>query len=503
MKEIANLIFFGRLEERKGLFEFVEALIQIAGRDGRRIHVTFVGKNVPLFTVQEAGRDSAEFIKNRLGDLIEYVIMGDLSSREAIDFVSQSKNSVVCLASPTDNFPNAALEMGQIPVRLVVSDTMGFHQTLQLIGRTEGVYWFKPGCSSSLARAIQSALGSDDIHPRSPSLSEIKSINSQLKSRRSAFIEAAFAHKEKQVETEPAVITAAIILSPQSVKTKHVRRSLLALEKSDLQPEITIVDVGDMEASKLDKLKIRFPSVQFIVGKQSSLQKTVQAAFGERHPDGRYALIMVAGTAVRSSAVRNFSNAGKAGSVLISCAEKVLGRSPQTDVFQPPSVSMLVRRNHSCGSCLVVSIPFLMSIPSVSVNRPALALWLLLLAASAQGKHVSYMPLAQHSVRGQQRDRSTLHPADEDLTFLRHYLAKLDMATWSPREIRMLILSVQQLACSRNLEINLLETQLDEQNARLKSVFDSHAWKITKPLRLVVDWVRECRVGLKTSPHSQ
>jgi glycosyltransferase involved in cell wall biosynthesis len=122
-KEPKQLIFFGRLEERKGLPEFVEALNHLAaGNDCPPFRVAFVGKVVPLYAPDRKGIDSETFIKGLLDESIQFSIFGDFDSRGAIDFVRSSSTAVVCLTSPSDNFPNAALEAGQIPHRLVVSD---------------------------------------------------------------------------------------------------------------------------------------------------------------------------------------------------------------------------------------------------------------------------------------------------------------------------------------------------------------------------------------------
>jgi hypothetical protein len=498
MENRPELIFFGRLEERKGLVEFVEAVRRLALQDKCLVRIKFVGKVIPLFTDQDNGGNSEEFIKRRLGGIVEYNILGDLGSREAIEFVANSANAVVCLTSPSDNFPNAALEMGQIPVRLVVSNTTGFHQTLGLVGRTEGIYWFEPGCASSLVKAIGSALASDELRPRAPKPSEIRTLNSELKHQRFALIESAFAAKKERFESSPGKVDGAIILCPETVKARSIRRSLLALERSDERPGVTIVVVNDPAGAEFDKLRARFPSVRFTEKRLSSLQEVVQSMLVACHRDRAYAVVMVAGTALRTSAICNFSRAGSTGPELIASAEDVTGPRPESIAFQAPSVSMLVRQNNSCGSCLAASLSFLMSLPAVPINRPSLTLWLVMLAAAAQGRQVSYLPMPQHSVRSQTRGISPRTPSDQDLTSLWHYLAGLDMASWSRREVRLLILSVQQLCYGRTTygpftqgqpsrsqvsEVELLKCELEK-------VLNSYAWRITKPLRWLADSLR-------------
>lgn len=155
-----EVIFFGRLEERKGLFEFIEAIRCLQSSDRRKqFKVTFLGKSIRLHSLQSSRITSSDYIKKTLGNHVRHTIISNLSSSEAIAYVQgAASRSVVCLASPSDNFPNAALEMGQIPVSLVVSDTPGFRQTLSLVERETGVFWFKAGSAESLHLSIREAL---------------------------------------------------------------------------------------------------------------------------------------------------------------------------------------------------------------------------------------------------------------------------------------------------------------------------------------------------------
>jgi chromosome segregation ATPase len=120
---------------------------------------------------------------------------------------------------------------------------------------------------------------------------------------------------------------------------------------------------------------------------------------------------------------------------------------------------------------------------------------------------------------------------DEELSQLWHYLAKIDSGSWSRRELRGLVLSVQQLSLqgrqaqwqlSRaqaeleklNAELHHANTALHEANTELHkarvglhdtasalhsvttelhSTYASYAWRITKPLRLTADWLRKLR----------
>jgi hypothetical protein len=479
----AELIFFGRLEERKGLIEFIEAIKGLAASERPNFRVTFLGKNVPLVSFTSDETDSEKLIKVSLSGKVEFAILSNFDRAAAISYVRKASNSVVCLASPCDNFPNAALEMGQLPLRLVVSDTEGFRQTLSLIGRADGLHWFKPHCPDSLAEAIRSALFHRPRVVKCPSAPEIRKINEQLLAHRNKLIQSAFDTKQKRYSSTSDAIQSVVVLVPGACRTRAIRRSLLSLEKSNPKPAFVTVVGQQYEKAQLAALINRFPSAVFLEDDSISLQDSISAnSLGPLEHD--YAVVMIAGTALEPSALRNLGRAADTRPAAITSAEKIHGRPQVCRSFKPPSVSALATRNESCGSCIAVSIHFLASMPAIPVSRPALGLWLIMLGVSAQGGTTAYLPMPQHSVR--RRSHQPLNTAydEKELASVRDYVASINFVSLSKREIRNLILSVQQLTYGEAIEL----ARLRDRNESMQS---SLAWKITKPLRLVADLIRE------------
>ncbi|MEH2236067.1 glycosyltransferase [Nostoc sp.] len=194
------LVFFGRLEERKGLFTFLEAIGLLESNVVEKIHIIFLGKNVELQAEGLQGLDSRQYIKQKLGSNCCYTIVTDLFSQEAIQLVSLWRCAIVCLTSSQENFPHTALEMGQLPVSLIVSDTGGFRETLNLIERTDGVRWFIPEDVRSLEQAmIQSILA----YPEKvgvPMREFLHFVNQRLLNQRFEYMKQAFC----QAATSPA-----------------------------------------------------------------------------------------------------------------------------------------------------------------------------------------------------------------------------------------------------------------------------------------------------------
>ncbi|QIZ73475.1 glycosyltransferase family 4 protein [Oxynema aestuarii AP17] len=218
------IVFFGRLEERKGLLTFLEAIEHItkhfADEDiSQQLYLLFLGKTVTLHAPETEQQDSQQYIEQQLNNKfndINYTIISDLFSQEAIALVQELAPAIVCLTSPQENFPNSALEMGQLPVSLVVSDTGGFRETLKLIGRSplysaglplskgdgrginkggiesDKVRWFEPGNSQSLAAEIANAIEAYPEIPAVPQREFLAQVNQSLLNHRLEYIKQAF-----------------------------------------------------------------------------------------------------------------------------------------------------------------------------------------------------------------------------------------------------------------------------------------------------------------------
>ena len=208
------LIFFGRLEERKGLCTFIEAVKLLEPALVKKIQLLFLGKIIPLQSSQLQHLDSREYIEREFGKAgssgenaemrntgFEYHIYPHFSSAEAIQFITKLNHPLVFLTSLQENFPNAALEMGQLPVSLVAADTGGFRETLDLIERAEGVHWFAPGNSHSLAQSITKAIQAYLETPTIPQSNTLEQTNQYLLNQRLEYMSEAFveaAPKEPQ-----------------------------------------------------------------------------------------------------------------------------------------------------------------------------------------------------------------------------------------------------------------------------------------------------------------
>jgi glycosyltransferase involved in cell wall biosynthesis len=179
-RHIIPIVFFGRLEQRKGLLTFLAALHHLQPAQREQLHIVFLGKSVELNTPDGESLTSCETIERELGQEFTYSLETDRDSDEAIALVRSLAPAIVCLTSPQENLPNTAFEMAQLPVSLVVSDAGGFREPLNLVGRTDGVRWFEPGSVVALARQLGGAISAYPECPTVPKQDNLKKLNAAL-----------------------------------------------------------------------------------------------------------------------------------------------------------------------------------------------------------------------------------------------------------------------------------------------------------------------------------
>lgn len=108
-----QLVFFGRLEERKGVIQFVRAIQQYfaQGKPPSKdpLPVVFLGRELPL----ASGEPASAFIRRELAPLgprVRLQFKTDLSSEAAIQYLRDHSESLVCMPSPIDNSPYVLVE---------------------------------------------------------------------------------------------------------------------------------------------------------------------------------------------------------------------------------------------------------------------------------------------------------------------------------------------------------------------------------------------------------
>jgi GT2 family glycosyltransferase/glycosyltransferase involved in cell wall biosynthesis len=123
---IEELVFFGRLEHRKGLALFCDALDKLQGdREMARLKVTFLGKPAEI-----NGQSATDYISKRARNWPwKAQVIGDRDQAGAMDYLQGGRRLAV-LPSLVDNLPNTVLECLGASIPFIASDAGGIPEMI-------------------------------------------------------------------------------------------------------------------------------------------------------------------------------------------------------------------------------------------------------------------------------------------------------------------------------------------------------------------------------------
>jgi glycosyltransferase involved in cell wall biosynthesis len=152
--KVSEICFFGRLETRKGLEVFANAIRNLAAaRNGVSIpHITFLGK---LGSVN--GGSAKNYIEQLIAETgILSTIKSDLAADEAIKYLRGHPGRIAVIPSLSDNLPYVVVECLQNQIPLLASKVGGIQE---LVGSEQHLFDPTPtALSSALERAIDEGL---------------------------------------------------------------------------------------------------------------------------------------------------------------------------------------------------------------------------------------------------------------------------------------------------------------------------------------------------------
>jgi O-antigen biosynthesis protein len=149
--KINEIVFFGRLEIRKGLKLFCDALDELcADRPDRQFEVTFLGKETQLYS-----RSSVGYISDRSKAWsVPWRIVSNKYQKAAIEYL-KGDGRLAVIASLSDNFPNTVLECVGAGIPLLASDVGGIPEIIDSADRSKVCFEPQPDV---LAERIRYAL---------------------------------------------------------------------------------------------------------------------------------------------------------------------------------------------------------------------------------------------------------------------------------------------------------------------------------------------------------
>jgi glycosyltransferase involved in cell wall biosynthesis/GT2 family glycosyltransferase len=150
-KQVREIVFFGRLEIRKGLKLFCDAVDELCADSHRRdFEITFLGKETQLY-----GRSSIGYISDRSKAWnVPWHLVANKYQKAAIEYL-RGDGRLAVVSSLADNFPNTALECVGARVPLLVSNVGGIPEIIDPADRENVCFEPRPDV---LAERIRSAL---------------------------------------------------------------------------------------------------------------------------------------------------------------------------------------------------------------------------------------------------------------------------------------------------------------------------------------------------------
>jgi len=159
-KKISEIVFFGRLEIRKGLKLFCDALVELCADPlVKDFEVTFLGKETQIY-----GQSSISYISDRSKQWsMPWRIASNKSRSAAVEYLRQPGRLAV-VASLSDNFPNTVLECAGAGVPLLASNVGGIPEIIDPADRERVCFEPRPHV---LAQRLRTALqhGADTPRP--------------------------------------------------------------------------------------------------------------------------------------------------------------------------------------------------------------------------------------------------------------------------------------------------------------------------------------------------
>lgn len=149
--QITEWVFFGRLERRKGLLIFLEALTRMPPEVRQRVQVTFLGKAVrtPHF-------DSTATIRDKLAGWPSVKLITDHDRDQALAYLRQP-GRVAIIASLVENSPYTVLECVLARIPFIAAEVGGIAELIHADDRERALFKPTPGALAATLLALDGA----------------------------------------------------------------------------------------------------------------------------------------------------------------------------------------------------------------------------------------------------------------------------------------------------------------------------------------------------------
>ncbi|MEC4868825.1 MAG: glycosyltransferase [Jaaginema sp. PMC 1078.18] len=433
------LVFFGRLEERKGLLTFVEAIQSLPPEITSQLQIFFLGKVVPLQSPQLSQMNSQQYIEQELGHL-DIRIESQYSREAAFQFLQTLDSPIICLTSEQENLPHTALEMGQLPLTLVVAKAAGWQEAFLLVQRQEGVYWFEPGSTTALTHTLIQVVRDRPPFPKVAEIATLEAVNTSLLNQRLELMSQAFLDNTPKPPPTPQVAIALVLWQTSPTLTECLE-SLAQQTYDNLEVVVLSSDAEDITGS-LAQIQTQFPQFKYLTAAASmSLGEAYNHLIGQIESD--YILPLKGDRTLSEDAIATLVTALTHSNSAIAVSPSYQAESGQIN-FIDGNLLNLLELPFSHDLTALFSAEFLRQFPYNTERNLQALHWQIFAAALIADIAIAYYPYPLYCIHAN-------NPAITDKTrlkeryYLHQYLSQIEPQRWHKRSLHLLLTGFEQL----------------------------------------------------------
>jgi glycosyltransferase involved in cell wall biosynthesis len=311
-EKIDELVFFGRLEGRKGLALFCGALDRLAAISSEEFKVTFLGKNGSI-----AGQSGLDYLEKRSRDWpFPWRAVTTLDNVEAMAYLKQP-GRVAVMPSLMDNSPLALQECLLAGIPFLATLTGGIPEMIRAEDHAHVLCFPRPAALAERLRAVLR----DGLSPATPAVQERRSRENWLSWHDSLPRRDEFTPIRECTETTQPLVSVCI---SHFNRPDYLDQALNSLRRQDYPHlEVLLVDDGSTKPvalAFLASLEEEFRSKNWKILRQENRYPGAARNNAARNARGEYLLFMDDDNLAKPDAISRFVKVAQTtGADVLTC----------------------------------------------------------------------------------------------------------------------------------------------------------------------------------------
>ncbi len=326
-----ELVFFGRLETRKGLVTFCDAIDQLVQLlVERRIGVTFLGK--PSLV---NGEDAISYIATRSGSWPFEAKILDKERSQALSYLCDTEGVLAVIPSVLDNFPNTVLECLAKRIPFIASNVGGISEQIHADCHQQILFTPRSDClAAKIAEVVRT-----ELTPGRSSF-DFRANNENLSRWHEQFVSGSGEKRRDPSLNERPLVSVCLTHFNRPV---YLRWALESLRKQDQSwPfEVVLVDdgsTGDESKAYLEHLEREFQERRWQIVRRPNSYVGAARNCAARHSRGKYLLFMDDDNYAEPNEIGILAGvAERTGADILTCVNRTFltNESPDRSGFKP------------------------------------------------------------------------------------------------------------------------------------------------------------------------